>query len=613
MHFGVKVKSVGETQEIQQGIPAPSVLESIEELNEIMEDPQMIPGPSVLDSIEELDSIIDNDFEGTTVDTEEEDADKLEDPNDENVPTDDDDDDEIVFNNEVREKRREEIFDEDTMPEFEAKKKKPVPNLAKKKIDIASKENLTAGEYDANDVFDYEENEDYDEEIIKLQNQIDSMITDHAAKEEGLRSSGRKKRAREESDDKEDVRGKRSKLDEMSCHLCQKSLKGVNDYLQHLSRSHYGKELFSKFPLSDGENCQLCVEENKEKVFVFKKAQKSNYTLHVGKNHLRVLQFVPEDIQETLTRSLKDKVELGKVETEIVEKETVEKNQNTSEPSVSLDESISTSTDDETEPETKQAEESNVSGLELEENCSQEGEGNAKTKRRKSVSYVSATCSFCEDDSEYPRWKLMNHLTRHFAKEISEVYINENFVPNEKCSLCLQENRDHPLVITSKTAYIRHVGSAHDKVLDFIPEEHAEKYRILIRQEKNEKPEEKVQEVSAAEEEAEQSKVEKNEENAENAVELKGKKKRKKSVGKESTKMRKTPTESKEEKTDPPQPVPKKKSYIPVMKDRKTARPGPKPLDNKPSSLPGLQCGECQAELTSKQELVKHMKSHIKK
>ena len=126
---------------------------------------------------------------------------------------------------------------------------------------------------------------------------------------------------------------------------------------------------------------------------------------------------------------------------------------------------------------------------------------------------------------------------------------------------------------------------------------------------KNEKPEEKVQEVSAAAEEAEQSKVE---ENAENVVELKGKKIRKKSVGKESTKMRKTPTESKEEKTDPPQPVPKKKSYIPVMRDRKTA-PGPKPLVIKTSSVPALQCGECHAELTSKLELVKHMKSHIKK
>ena len=90
------------------------------------------------------------------------------------------------------------------------------------------------------------------------------------------------------------------------------------------------------------------------------------------------------------------------------------------------------------------------------------------------------------------------------------------------------------------------------------------------------------------------------------------KKKMKKSVGKESTKMRNTPTESKEEKTDPPQPVPKKKSYIPVMRDRKTA-PGPKPLVIKTSSVPGLQCGECHAELTSKLELVKHMKSHIKK
>ena len=580
------------------------------------------PAPHVLESIEELN------------DTQKENADKTENSIDETIDA--DDDDEIVFKDDPQE-RGKEILDEDTMPEFEYNQALSATKTAdEKKEDLGE----TEDEYDPNDDYGYEEDEDYDEEITKLQNQINSIITNNAAKK-GLSSARTKKRAREDSDDHENVRDKRGKVEELSCHLCQKSVKSVPDYLQHLSRSHHSKELYSKYPLSDGEKCPLCLEENKEKVFVYKKVQRSNYTLHIGKNHFRVLQFVTEEIRENLIQQLLESAgQVHSKEFSFLQTENEEQQNRKIDAVTSVDETTATPNEEEAQKdaktnevenlanviESKQREEPNNSLLELEENCTEDPEpvveSKAKTIRRKSVGSAStAKCLFCDDDSEYPRWKLMTHLTKHFAQELSKVYTNESFVPNEKCSLCLQEDRSQPLVMTTKAAYIRHVGASHDKVLDFLPPQHVQLYKCLVREERAEKSDENVLESStAAEKKSEPSKDEtlsNKSVDQESVGPLKDKKKRKKSVGKESTKMRKTPGEKdmKKEKNDAPAVVLKGKSSIPVLKDTKIANPVPKSKlqSSKASSLPVLQCGECPAAVRTKPELFKHMKGHINK
>ena len=92
------------------------MLESIEELNELSEDPKLTLAPSVLDSIEELDNIMQNGF----------------DPEGEENQT---EDQEIFFKKDRPGKIRGDVLDEDTMPEFEFNRAHPTPQTDKVAVD----------------------------------------------------------------------------------------------------------------------------------------------------------------------------------------------------------------------------------------------------------------------------------------------------------------------------------------------------------------------------------------------------------------------------------------------------------------------------------------------
>ena len=626
---------------------APSVLESIEELSEIIEDPKLAPVPSVLDSIEELDNIMENGFAPVAVAVEP--GDREEDQTEEK---------EIFFKKDWPERSREEVLDEDTMPEFETNQAPPKPQfdqVATNKKDIVGRKDLPESQvvkivgspakvspapsvameddYDQDDDYCYEEDEeDYDEEITKLQNQIDSIITSKSAGEESgssiaqepqVTSSGNKKRAREDPEGSGQSQ-KKPKLEEIRCYLCQKSLKGVNDFLQHLSRSHHGKDLFSLFPLNEGETCKLCLEEKKEKSFVYKKGQRSNYTLHLGKNHFRVLLFVPEEFRENLVKQL--------LEAKVKPEELSFLQSEGGKPVISLDETSAPPSEDGEGGLDTTGEEIEIQlegeawtgeppALELEEYCSKEpqGESKAKAKARKSIG--GCRCSLCDDETEYPRWKLTTHLVKHFDKELSKAYVDEaGLVANDPCPVCIQEKKSSPFVFTTRTHYIRHVGSAHGKVVDFVPEDHTQMLRFLRGdREGNEKVEscgEKIKKSSVEKKVSQEVASKASGEGEEGKT--KNKKSGKQSADKESAKPRKKQEKNDptEKKTDPPAPAPaNNKSLIPVFqKGKKTItnkNPNSKPSGSKEPSI--LQCGECPAALTSKSDLLKHMKSHISK
>ena len=615
------------------------MLESIEELNELIQDPKLTLVPSVLDSIEELDNIMEKGFDPVAVSVEENQT----------------EDQEIFFKKDRPEVSRVEVLDEDTMPEFESNRVHPNPQIDKVAVDtnkkdivdtknrhesqvvkIVGSEGSQPGsvtmedDYDQDDDYFYEEDEeDYDEEITKLQNQIDSIITSKSAEEgsgssivqEEVISSGNKKRAREDPEGSGQSQ-KKPRYEEIPCHLCEKSLKGVNDFLQHLSRSHHGKDLFSQFPLNEGETCQLCVEEKKEKVFVFKKNQRSNYTLHLGKNHFRVLLFVPEELRENLVQQL--------LETKVKPGELSFLTSDGGQLLLSLAETSAAPLSEEEEEEEgldTTAEEIQLEGeartgeppaLELEESCSKEAEGESKAKAKKRKSVGGCRCTLCTDESEYPRWKLMTHLVKHFDKELSKAYFDEKgLVANAPCPVCVEENKSSPFVFTSRTHYIRHVGSAHGKVVDFLPEHHTQMVRFLrgdregSEQVENcgEKTKESFVEKKVPKEVVSNASITEGKES-----QLKERKRRKKSIDQESTKPRKTKKE-KNETTEKLKPVPQSqnnKSFIPVLKKGNTdPKPKSKPSSSKEPSI--LQCGECPAALKTKPELIKHMKGHLSK
>ena len=607
------------------------MLESIEELNELIEDPKLTLAPSVLDSIEELDNIMQNGF----------------DPEGEENQT---EDQEIFFKKDRPGKIRGDVLDEDTMPEFEFNRAHPTPQTDKVAVATNKKDIVDAkdrhesqvvkidgstvsksasvameDDYDQNDDYFYEEDEeDYDEEITKLQKQIDSIITSKSAEEgSGLSTtqekviSGNKKRPRDDQEGSGQSQ-KKPRVEEIPCYLCEKSLKGVNDFLQHLSRSHHGKDLFSQFPINEGETCQLCVEEKKEKCYVLKKNQRSNYTLHLGKNHFRVLLFVPEEFREKLTKQLlENKVKLG--ELSFLKSDggqpILSLNETSAPPSEEEDEGLDTTTEENEIQLEGEARTADPAVLELEESCSKEalGESKAKVKRRKSIG--CCRCTLCNDETEYPRWKLMTHLVKHFDKELSKVYFDEKgLVVNAPCPVCIEENKNSPFVFTSRVHYIRHVGSAHGKVVDFLPEHHTQMVRFLQGEregsDKIESCGEKTKEDSVEEKVSKESVSKASGEGKES--QLKMKIRRKQSADQASTKPRKTKKESNETTANlkPATKAPNNKSLIPVLKkENSVSNPKSKPSSSKEPSV--FQCGECPAALKSKPELVKHMKSHL--
>ena len=117
-----------------------------------------------------------------------------------------------------------------------------------------------------------------------------------------------RKRPAPGSDDEVSIKSiKKLKMVEnsISCPICVTKTLKCYDLVHHLANAHYSKELFSKYPLKEGDNCQLCQEEGRGRMVTLTKNGKSNYVVHVGKVHLRVLSFLSQELQQELISMLK--------------------------------------------------------------------------------------------------------------------------------------------------------------------------------------------------------------------------------------------------------------------------------------------------------------------
>ena len=94
----------------------------------------------------------------------------------------------------------------------------------------------------------------------------------------------------------ENKRRKVNSTETKSCDRCEKEMK-ITELLSHYSSAHFSKQLFQRFPLRSEEFCKICKEEKRENCFVFRRSQKSNYIVHIGKVHLRVLEFLSKSTQ----------------------------------------------------------------------------------------------------------------------------------------------------------------------------------------------------------------------------------------------------------------------------------------------------------------------------
>ena len=179
--------------------------------------------------------------------------------------------------------------------------------------DNSLKSDVTLGDsYEDHDQYDYEDDEDYDEEITKLETQIDVMkqkaeetLTVPPVAQSEKPKKSKKRRAEDDLDEGDSKKPKSEVSEEFQCYFCEKTFKRVDDLLQHLSQSHFGKELFAKYPIGVDETCPVCVSEGTKRKYVMKDVRnKGPYFYHIGKVHKRVLECLEPHQQADLIKKL---------------------------------------------------------------------------------------------------------------------------------------------------------------------------------------------------------------------------------------------------------------------------------------------------------------------
>merc|ERR1712059_239232 len=86
----------------------------------------------------------------------------------------------------------------------------------------------------------------------------------------------------------------------------------------------------------------------------------------------------------------------------------------------------------------------------------------SKVKSNHKANPKKISCALCTDDKTYSRSSLLVHLTsKHFYKELSNKYMKT--LENGSCILC-------PSTFKAKGSLLTHLGTVHEKILDFCPE-----------------------------------------------------------------------------------------------------------------------------------------------
>ena len=381
-------------------------------------------------------------------------------------------------------------------------------NITSKKIgtDESLKSNVSEeedddDEYMANDNHNYEDDEtsdddNYDEEIFNLEKQIDIMKKiaptqpEETAEEESVVDVSRSnKRAAEEDLEVKPVK-KSKNIEEIKCFFCEKVFENAQDLLRHLSQTHFGKKIFDKYPLEQDGTCKICIEEDRKKKFIMK--SRTPYYYHMGKVHLRALEFLDHKQQIEMITLLKIDpndaslafLSSNDLDVQVSLEEAVEKGE-------SFEEEIIQSKE-EVEEDTQKHGNNKANNVDNEETAEIESTNLLKVKKSKkrksndckgNINEISSDsplkvkgsvigghlkCSMCDDNKElFKKSTLLLHLsTSHLSKELGARFKKEDIKDQEQCSFCLEEKkpRVYKIHLSRFSDYLRHVGAIHEQV-----------------------------------------------------------------------------------------------------------------------------------------------------
>eukprot|EP00092_Neocalanus_flemingeri_P037564 GFUD01040899.1.p1 GENE.GFUD01040899.1~~GFUD01040899.1.p1 ORF type:complete len:1304 (+),score=404.79 GFUD01040899.1:44-3955(+) len=245
----------------------------------------------------------------------------------------------------------------------------------------------------------------------------------------------------------------------LSCTLCpnQPAFKR-GQLLMHLTDKHYSKDLLHMFPFIEGSSCQLCVDTSRARVTTCK--TKANHVKHVGTVHEKVLELVPTDLREAVLAVSKRRASMSvrEVDNESLDGFEVQNQEKISEVISTIKEE-STMKDDSTQADADAGEDTEVPEVKSE---------NVIEKATEVQGVNAGQCPFCPNTkTQFQRSTLLNHLSStHYNKQLLDAF---PYQEGTTCQLCLETGRQNPLIARSKPRFVTHVGSLHEKVLDFIP------------------------------------------------------------------------------------------------------------------------------------------------
>merc|ERR1719411_164099 len=83
----------------------------------------------------------------------------------------------------------------------------------------------------------------------------------------------------------------------------------------------------------------------------------------------------------------------------------------------------------------------------------------------------------CSETGLKTRYDLLLHYSlKHYQQEIVSAY---PFQPNEVCRLCMAIGRPNPFNAKNVYRHIKHVGAAHEKVVQFLSPEMTRNVKLI--------------------------------------------------------------------------------------------------------------------------------------
>ena len=452
-----------------------------------------------------------------------------------------------------------------------------------------------------------EENESESEDVSQISQSEVTESQDSSMEDDSLEAS-----IKEEAEPKK--RGG-SKAVKAACSLCEDgSTYNRSQLLIHLQNKHFAKaiKMMYSYP-GDGEPCNLCIMEERSEFYYCKQTSrgtnKEGYFRHVSGTHEKVVDCIPDDPKHD------EMIKLIKKKNNFVQIDDTNKSE-----ILNDDQTVEM---DNTEPlEDSAAEEQSQD----EETSSTINHQSPDTSRVKGPSARVFECTIC--GKPQPGWRLPEHLSFHFTKQIIEIY--GDFEEGANCKVCETQGNvgrkmNKMFIAKNRTAHARHLGATHRFAIDLLGQKGGESKvladelrAVLTKKTKSMKlKQEQDNDESVADENVP---LEMNSSpTLRPKIEiLKKKKKSRKGIKQESDESdayETVPLESfqpsktiKEEDVKDIAPIHPEDIPISLYKLSSLLTIEKKSEANKSKSY---KCGECPSLMESRQELAKHMRIHV--